>query len=114
MKAIKTQATITRISSRVDGSIGISVSTPELTSEQKTAFFDLHNKNIDMWIKPLDEMAQDIEEIKTEVDRKTPSQRLRGVLFMVWKTEGEKGEFSDFYTKFMNTMIERLKTRLDQ
>lgn len=113
MKAIKGQGQITRISSRVDGSIGLGLSTSELSSEEKTVFFDLHNQNVEFWIKPMDQSAQEIVEIKTEVDRKTPSQRLRSVLFLVWKSEGEKGEYNDFYVKFMNKVIDNLKEKLE-
>lgn len=111
-KAIKTQSVITSLSSKKDRSLGLRVETPELSSEEKIAFMDLQGVNVEMWIKPIDEDARDIVEVKNEVDSKTPSQRLRSVLFVLWDSEGRPGEFVDFYTRKMERIINTIKERL--
>ena len=45
--------------------------------------------------------------------RKTHSQRLRAVMFVLWTQEGEPGEFSDFYKTKMETIIDHYKTKLE-
>jgi len=47
--------------------------------------------------------------VKQELDSKTPSQRLRGVLFIWWKQSGEQGQFEDFYRNKMEEFINYIK-----
>lgn len=113
MNKINTLAHITRISSRVDGSLGISLSTPELSPQEKALFFELHNVECSITIEPID--TPDIPEIKIDKDlsTKSPSERMRGVLYRLWEKEGKEGEFKNFYYKRMESMIEHYKSKLD-
>ena len=112
--AIKTQAIITSLSAKKDGSLGLRVNTPELTSEEKVAFMNLQNINLGAFFKPLDFAVKDITEVKSEVDTKTPSQRLRSVLFVLYDQEGRPGEFADYYSKKMEKIIEWIKSKLEE
>ena len=69
--------------------------------------------------KPIDRITPDdldLPELKmTEKDDKTPSQRLRAVLFRLWEKEG-KQEFKtsdEHYKYFMEKLIDHWKVRLD-
>ena len=114
MKAIKTNANITSISSRADNSLRLSVVTPELTPAEQVEFLRLKNTNIDLYIKPNDYEIEDIQEIKTEIDEKTPSQRLRNVMFVLWKKLGGQGDFKAYYEQTMNKLIEKYKDKIDE
>jgi hypothetical protein len=48
-----------------------------------------------------------------EFDRKTPSQRLRDVLYVYWKQVESARAFDDFYLAQMNTIIEGFKEKLE-
>lgn len=111
--AIKTQAIISTISSRRDGSARVSFETPELESDEFSAFRELQGINLEAYFKPMDFVVKDIKEIKSEVDTKTPSQRLRAVLFVLYDQEGRPGEFSEYYSKKMEKMIDFIKDKLD-
>jgi len=50
-------------------------------------------------------------EFKTD---KTPSQRLRGVLFILWKQGGEQGDFDFFYKQELEKIITHFKDKLVQ
>lgn len=115
MKQITTQANITSLTAKVDGSLGMRVVTPELSNEEKTEFFNIQNKNIILTITPIDEPFTESVEVKSEVDEKTPSQRLRGVLFILWKQEYQDkyGTFNEFYQKTMERIIDQYKLKLD-
>lgn len=52
--------------------------------------------------------------VDTERGEKTPSQRIRAVLFLLWKQEGEQGTFDAFYNAKCEKIIEHLKSKLDQ
>lgn len=113
MNKLSTQVHITRISSRVDGSVGIGLSTPELNSQEKALFFELHNVNCNMVLEPID--TPNIPEVKIdrEVESKSQSERIRAVLFLTWQQEGSKGEFKDYYYTTTEKWIEKLKEKLD-
>lgn len=114
MKAIKTNAIITGIRSKVDRSLGISLSTPELTTKERAEFMNLQGVNLNILIEPLDETPREIYEIKKEVDQKTQGQRMRAVLYLLWKQEGEKEDFEIYYKKKTEAFINFLKGKLDE
>ena len=45
------------------------------------------------------------------IKKKSQSQRMRAVLFRIWEKVGN-GEFDDYYMKFMNDKIDKLKDYL--
>ena len=112
MKAIKLNAIITSLRSKVDGSLGLTMSTPELTVEEKAEFMRLQGQNLNVLVEPIDEPTE-LLKIDKDVDKKTQAQRVRAVLFVLWKQQGS-GEFRDFYynetEKYINTIKDR-KTR---
>lgn len=112
MKTIQTQAIITSIRSRQDMSVGFSAETPEYSDTEFAYFRGLQGKNVQMTIKPTDETPEDILEIKTEIDEKTPGQRLRAVIFLLWKKKSE-GDFESFYRRTMEKVIDQFKQKLD-
>lgn len=113
MKAIVTDCIITGIRARSDGSLGLTVSTPELTSENKVVFLNLHNKNCKMLLTPEDATEEPPIEVKSEVEQKTASQRLRAVLFVYYKQLNCKESFSEFYERQLSLIIDKVKSKLD-
>jgi hypothetical protein len=114
LKAIDIKAAqIERISSRKDHSISFGVGTPELTPDQAAAFLGLHGANVRMMIQPLDVEADALVEVKTELEAKTQAQRIRACIFVLWKQEGKKGDFEDFYRKQTEKIIDWLKQKLE-
>jgi len=116
MKTIVTNIVITRFSSRVDGSLSFNVSTPELTAVEKVAFMELHGKSCRAVIEPLDYTPESKLEVKSDVGIKTPSERLRGCLFVYYKQEMEgKPEaitFNQFYEQHMEKFCDHVKGKL--
>ena len=113
MKSISTPAIITSIRAKVDRSLSFSATTPELTNEEKVLFMELQGINTTMTIEPLDEQNVPEVKIKGDLEQKTPSQRLRAVLFVLWEQEGRKGEFEDMYKNNMEKFINLIKAKLD-
>ena len=117
MKAITGNVILTGISSRVDGSLGLRLQTLELTDEAKLAFLQIQNKNCKILIQP-DDQSDGMVEIKGEFDKKTPSQRVRGTMFVLWKhlTDTDQCEisFESFYLKRMEKFIDSIKQELPE
>ena len=112
-KAITCPVILTGASTRVDGSLGLRFSTPELTPADKTAFFEILNLNLKMLLQPEGEAPSELKDVKGEFDTKTPGQRLRAVLFVWWKQLNEPGNFEEFYKRRMETIIEETKSKLN-
>lgn len=114
MRAIQHQGQISSIRAKVDRSISYTVNTPELSSEEKAAFFDIQNINCTFIIRPSDVTVTGVAEVKGEMDTKTPSQRLRGVLFVLWSQNHEGHDtFDTYYMEKMNRFIDHLKEKIE-
>ena len=119
---------IDKVSTLADGSLRVYVGTPELSSETMVSVFSLIKKPGFVLISA-NAINQDqidaVEKATTnaEFSEKTPSQRMRGVLYKLWektqpKTMNGDGEmeyvdFDLFYKRQMNKIIDHFKTKLD-
>lgn len=108
-KGVSVQVIIGRISSRVDGSISFSCSTPELSSTEKAVFFDLQNKNVALTIIPMDEPVESTLKIDSEAGEKTPSERLRNKLYARWTESGSAKNFNQYYIDTMEQIISQVE-----
>jgi hypothetical protein len=112
MKAMSSPVIVSRISTRSDGSLGITLSTPELQASEKLAFLEAQNLQCRMILQPESESPESLVDVKKEFDTKTPGQRLRGCLFVAWRQAGEPGEFDQWYHKRMEGYISDVKQNL--
>lgn len=112
MKAIHTQAIIEGIRSRKDKSLGLSLSTPELSTEEKALFMDIQGLNVDILINPLDMLPVPEYKVEKDLNSKTPSVRMRNVMFILWKQDNESMDFDTFYKTKMEKLIEHLKGKI--
>jgi hypothetical protein len=111
-KIFTVPAILTRCSSMVDGGVSLGFHTKELTSEEKVKIMEFHNQAGYLLFKENEIMDADIPVADAEIESKTPSQRLRGAMFVWWKQMGEKGDFEEFYRSKMNHIIEQVKGKL--
>ncbi len=110
MKAIDiAHAEMSSMTSRRDGAVRFSVITPELSLEQRATMFGLHGINVRVMIEALDVPTTGMDEVTTEIDSKTPAQRLRAVIFVHWKAAVERVEHDDF-EGFYRRQMERIIT----
>jgi hypothetical protein len=113
MKAIDIHhATIGTVSSRTDGSIAFRVNTPELRASEAGAVMGWHGKACRVTILPDEGEPDEVLAVETERETKTPSQRLRAILYVTWKEEERKESFPSFYEKEMEKVIGHYKKRL--
>lgn len=112
MKAVQVDGIITTISSRKDGSLRLSLITPELTAEEKAEFMKLQSQNLQCLLNPLDIKNAPKYEVKSEFERKSPSLRLRNTLYVLWDQNGGRGDFDQFYEHQMEKFINAVKEKL--
>jgi hypothetical protein len=118
MKPIVLQSILGRVATKSDGSLSLNFSTPEMTAEESCVLFKLTRLNLQLTLKPLGEALEAPCEVKGELSSKTASQRLRGVLFVMYKQKQDAGflagkTYEQFYGEQMERMIEEIKSQLD-
>jgi hypothetical protein len=113
MKAIETKAIITGIRSKVDRSLGLTVATPETTVEERAEFMNLQGNPVTLFIQPDDMPQAPLLKVRSDIQNKTSSERLRAVLFVYYKTLSDVGDFEDFYKREMEKLIDHYKGKLN-
>lgn len=115
MKTLTTPAIITSLSAKVDGSLGMRISTPELVNEEKTEFFNLQNKNVTLKIIPADEKPDGEIKVNADMGGKSDSQRLRAVMYVYWKQHKSTTikTFDEFYHRAYEKLIDQYKDMID-
>jgi hypothetical protein len=112
----QTSAQIESVSTRADKTLKIVVGTQELNPEEKSALFGLMDKQGWFLFK---ENVIDIVDVPKEQapefdNDKSPSQRLRAVLYVYWDTKtAKKQSFNSFYDSFVEKKIKEIKETLD-
>ena len=85
MKPLQLPASIDGISTKKDGSLGVRLTTQELTPDQKVALMEYLNQFGWFCFKPNEFQANEIPDKDAEGrTRKTPAQRLRSIFFLLW------------------------------
>lgn len=108
------------IATRHDGSVKIVMGTYELNTHSAVKLFDLRKTEALMYLSSDNISQEELDALDgfkldaEKTDGKTPSQRLRAVLYVYWKQHKQKDiEFDIFYLKYMNRTIDRIKDKLD-
>jgi hypothetical protein len=101
---------------RKDGSIKLSFDSRELSAEEYMIVMGFRNTEGWLAFQPNEEGVPEIPETNAEIDEKSPSERLRAVLFVWYKQETESGKFVGLYETFrkekMEKIIETIKSKL--
>lgn len=111
-KKFMAPATLEGLSTRQDGSASIRFSTQELAPEDLVAFMQFRGKFGYLLFKETEFKVSDVPKNDPEFDGKTPSQRLRNVLYVQWKQKGASGDFENFYRQQIEKVIEHIKSLL--
>lgn len=105
---------IDKVTAKKDGTIQIALGTQELNPEEAAHIFSFRGKQIwtAMSEAPVSHEDLDIPERLIESTDKSPSQRLRNTLYVLW-SQGDKKEDADtHYRKNMEKIIDHIKDKL--
>ena len=117
MNGILLPIIVTSIRTRVDGSISVAIDTQELSPSKAGELFSIRGKPGMMYLSPKDVISQkeidQVNAIDAEIEGKTPSKRLRDVLYVLFtqQPEGFK-QFDEFYKYKMTAITDHLKSKL--
>ena len=106
-------ATVTRISSTADGGLSIGLRTQELSAAEKTLCMDYHNSFGHFLFKENEFQESDIPKQDIGDAKKTPSQRLRSIMYKLYKQSGTNVDFEVYYRLEMDKINEHFKKKID-
>ena len=119
MHRLLTPAILDGYQRRKDRTISLRFITQEKTSEEVMQIDSMLNEFGVVYFRAGESTnAEEIEELDSiELDvydePKKQSQRLRNVLFVLWKQQGELGEFKTFYKQKTEEIIQHFKDKLE-
>lgn len=106
MNPIQFSAQIDSAKANNDRTLSLKVDTQELSSEDTSKIFNLFQKQI--WIAlsetSISKEQLNIPEVVDEMDKKSPSQRLRDRMFIYFKDKKPGGDFDIWY----KTQLEKI------
>lgn len=87
----------------------------ELTKEEREILFEAGTVDELGWLlwAPNKFNTEDLPKEQATDTGKTPAQRLRATLFVLWQQEGKQGDFEVFYRDRMEKLIDYIKGKLD-
>ena len=110
---IQVPATITGIRTTSDNGMSLTVHTQELSPEMKLIVMEKHNAFGWLLFGENKFTDADIPDTDAPDEKKTPSQRLRAVIYRYFETKGlPKEKFQEFYLKQLEGLIDQYKARL--
>lgn len=110
-------ASLKKVSSRADRTYDLTFSTRELSGEEAAFLLDeVLSEGWLMYAKNTESLSNEVlpeSNADSGVNAKSPSQRLRSVIYILWKQKGQKGDYDAFYNSVMEQLIESIKDKLE-
>lgn len=115
MDAFQLFVEIESLSTRADKSIKVVLSTQELPPESMSALFGLRHRAVYAAFLDTPITVEDIKIPDREPEfasQKSPSERLRNVLYRIWEQDGKVGDFETWRIGQMEIIIDQQKSKL--
>jgi hypothetical protein len=114
MKAVQFPSQLTKLETRVDGSIKVILETQELNGQDMADLFAYRGQLGYTTFTPNPETAIVVPDIRVEHNSKSQSQRMKDVLYVMWTQSGKKIDtFTQYYEIQMERIINQLKDKLE-
>lgn len=96
-----------------DGGMRLRAETQELSNEQKVSLLEYNNTFGHFLFQPNPIQERDVPKEAAKREGKTPSERLRGVLYLIHRENGgQENNFYDYYLNEMEKVINHYKTKI--
>ncbi len=117
-KSVVHEGILTSFRTLKDGTVAFTINCQELSQETAGRIFMLNNQYVKFLITSeniTEEMADKLKslEIENQKKRKTPAQRLRGVIYRFWEQKKTHMDFEEFYSVWMENVIEMFKEKIN-
>lgn len=112
------EVTFTKYNTRKDKSCALTfVTNYEVSAEDVAEFHKVVDHHGIIYFSDKGTLTKEekdaVDAVDLEIEGKSKSQRLRNVLFILWKQQGEIGDFKEFYSSWMEKIIQGFKDKLE-
>ncbi|MBL7685942.1 MAG: hypothetical protein JNK65_07920 [Deltaproteobacteria bacterium] len=117
MKPVQLFAILDSVSTRKDRSIKLIFETREVTQEQFTSLFEMRDSEgvlVFSSEKIAAQLAPPDLPKKLFAEQKSPSQRLRAVIYLLWKQSASTENFENYYNHIIERYIDAIKEKLER
>ncbi len=115
MKPFTAPAIITIGAPTKDGGMRLKLETQELTNAQKVELLEYNNTFGNFLFSPNPIQDSDIPKEAAKREGKTPGERLRGVLYLIYReTGGIPEKFYEYYLEQMEKIISHYKQKIGE
>lgn len=116
--SILKECEIKSIKSRVDNSWDVSINLNEMTGDELANLNSMRSTSCKVYLSNeniVSKALKEIDNLSIDDTSKSPSQRLRSVLYVLWEQEykSEYDTFTLFYNDRMERLINQIKDKLD-
>ena len=105
MRAVVLKAKVAGVTARADGSASIRLNSPTLAPEDHAALMQMLDAEATVLVQ-CEEGGPSLHESKAVWEDKTPSQRLRGILYREFESNKLDVTFDEYYRQEMNSICE--------
>lgn len=112
-KLVQLPAILTGMNSRSDGSWKLVYETRVLSGDELTTLGNAVHGEGWLVFSPNEVDVSDVPDTPAESESKTPSQRYRSKLYILWKQKGSKGDFDSYYRTVYQRLDEALNEQLE-
>ena len=114
MNKFQVEAILEGVTPLKDGGVSLRFHTNEVTKDQKVMLMEYYQTFGWLLFGANEHQESDMpKEMAKRDSGQSPSQRLRAVLFVLWKQLGGTGEFEAFYSQKMEQFIDKVKDNLE-
>lgn len=114
MKIFQIPAILDGVSPLKDGGLSIRFHTNEASKEDKVTVMEFYQNFGWLLFSGKENVDIPMEDIRRDTGGKSPSQRLRSVLYVLYKQSGKLDiTFEEYYSQKMEFVINRFKENLD-
>lgn len=116
MNTFKVGATLEGVSTLKDGGVSLRYHTQELSAEDKMLAFGFQSSFGWLLFQEQDYKNDEVEleQIRKDTGGKSPSQRMRNVLYRLYIQSSKSITFEVYYGQQMERLLDLLKERLDK
>lgn len=109
-------AKLARYTPLADGAISFTFHSQKeiLNNEELITVFNMNRKEGWLLFKPNPVQDDELPATPTKIEGKTPSQKLRAVLWLLWKQNKPGMDFPEYYEKFMERIISHYQLKLEE
>jgi hypothetical protein len=115
MIKIQFSCQIDSVLAKKDKTLSVKIGTQELSADDASYLLSMMGSQVWIALAETEVLTLEVPEVLPEIrGEKSPSQRLKGIIYKIWELKTDKKKsFPSYYEDYMFKLCENLKSKLD-